>query len=83
MSKMTPEQVMELMVGAEEARPLPTNEQLLCQWAGVLSNLSGKLTDDELYSLIALGACIYQRGYREFESGITADLLLKSLRQEK
>jgi hypothetical protein len=83
MAKMTPEEIIELIMGAQEQRPLPTNEQLLCLWARTISDLSGKLTDDELYPLIALGACVYQRGYREFESGITAEAMLKMLRDRE
>jgi hypothetical protein len=83
MAKMTPEEIIELIMGAQEQRPLPTNEQLLSLWARTISDLSGKLTDDELYPLIALGACVYQRGYREFESGITAEAMLKVLRDRK
>jgi hypothetical protein len=83
MAKMTPEEIIELIMGAQEMRPLPTNEQLLCQWARTLSELSGKLADDDLYPLIALGACVYQRGYREFESGITAEAMLKMLRDRE
>jgi hypothetical protein len=83
MTKMTPEEIIELIMGAQEQRPLPTNEQLLSLWARTISDLSGKLTDDELYPLIALGACVYQRGYREFESGITAEAVLKMLRDRE
>lgn len=78
---MNADQILELMVKASEQVILPSNLGLVAMWARKLAPLSEKLTEDELYPLIALGAMVYQRGYREFEGSMTADLLIKTLRQ--
>jgi hypothetical protein len=43
--------------------------------------LSYKLTEEELFRLIAIGALVYQRGFREFDGNIMADLLIRTLRE--
>ena len=74
---------MELMVCASEQQSLPISEQMLCHWARTLSALSDKLTDDELSPLIALGTMLYQRGFREFESGFVGEAMIQTLRDKK
>ena len=78
---MNAEQILELMVKASEQAILPSNVGLVTMWARRLAAVSGKLTDDELYPLIALGAMVYQRGYREFEGSMTADLIIKMAKE--
>ncbi len=40
---------------------------MLYQYAAMLESISPKLTDDELYPLIAVGATIYQRWLQHAE----------------
>jgi hypothetical protein len=78
---MDAEQILELMVQASKQMTLPSNEDLAILWARRLATLSAKLTEDDLFPLIALAAMVCQRRNREFEGGVTADLLMKTLRE--
>jgi len=78
---MNAEQILELMVQASERMTLPSNEDLAILWARRLEALSGKIAEDDLYPLIALAAMLYQRDRQEMEGGMTADMLMKTLRE--
>ena len=78
---MNAEQIRELMVEVSKRMTLPSNEDLGLQWARRLEVLSEKLTEDELYPVIALAAMAYQRRHAEFERGMTTGLLIKTLKE--
>ena len=78
---MSDGEILDLITEANTLITLPSNDDLAKIWARRLATLSEKITEDELYSLIALGVMVYQRGCREFGDGTTADLLIRTLKQ--
>ena len=78
---MDAEQILELMVQASERMTLPSDEDLATLWARRLGALSGKIAEDDLYPLIALAAMFYQRNRQEIDGGMSAELLMVTLRE--
>lgn len=78
---MGPEQIIEMWGRASRQVPLATYDDLVEMLATEIARISYKLTEDELFRMIAVGALVYQRGFREFGGDITADLLIQTLRE--
>ncbi|MGS0742883.1 hypothetical protein ACVBEF_13760 [Glaciimonas sp. GG7] len=78
---MKPEQIIEMWRRTSRQAPLATYDDLIDMLATEIAKISYKLDEDELFRMLAIGALIYQRGYREFGGDITADLLIKTLRE--
>lgn len=69
--------MLALMVTAKEGEPGDW-ESLLTVYAERLERIAGKLNEDELYSMLAVGAAIYQRWCQYGESErMTAETLLR------
>jgi hypothetical protein len=77
-------QILDLIINFGNAAhaPSPPWEFLVTEFAKRLAEVSGKLTKNEVISLAAIAVACYRRGSDEFISGISADLLLKSLRSK-
>lgn len=75
-----PTELLQLMM--TDTKPMePANwADLIALYAARLSELAPKLTEDEMWKLIAIGAAMYQRGYREFEAGVVGGHLLDVVR---
>lgn len=78
---MSDSEILDLITEASELITLPSNDDLAKIWAKRLAPLSEKITEDELYSLIALGVMVYQRGCRELGDSMPGDLLIRTLKQ--
>ena len=66
-----------LMVTAKKGDPGDW-ESVLTVYAASLERIAPKLTEDELYSMLAVGAAIYQRWCQHTESEqMTAEALLR------
>lgn len=59
--------------------PRATFDDLVEMLATEIANISDKLSEDELYRMIAIGALIYHRGDKEVPGLSTEDLLIKTL----
>ncbi|WP_240162309.1 hypothetical protein [Glaciimonas sp. PAMC28666] len=59
--------------------PRATFDDLVEMLATEIANISDKLSEDELYRMIAVGALIYHRGDKEVPGLSTEDLLIKTL----
>lgn len=69
--------MLALMVTAKEGDPGDW-ESLLTVYADRLEKVAPKLSEDELYSMLAVGAAIYQRWCQHTESErMTAEALLR------
>lgn len=73
--------LMRLMMA--ETKPMEFNNwgDLLAIFALRLSEIAPKLTEDELWRQIAIGAAVYQRGFREFEAGVIGGHMLDTVRK--
>ena len=78
---MGPEQIIDMWSRASRQVPLATYEDLIEMLATEIGRISYKLTEDELFRMIAVGALVYQRAHKEFGGDITADLLIQTLRE--
>jgi hypothetical protein len=76
-----PAELMRLMMA--ETKPLESSDwsNLVALYAANLSEIAPKLNESEMWRLIAIGAAMYQRGYREFEAGMVGGHLLDLVRQ--
>lgn len=79
---MTSEEIQTLMMSATASEAQATKEEIAGLLAGRIATLFGKLSKEELYGLIAIGALLYQQPEPEPEDppGITEDLLIKTLK---
>ncbi|MNL10724.1 hypothetical protein D3C87_1315320 [compost metagenome] len=69
--------MLALMVTAKKGDPGDW-ESVLTVYASRLERIAPKLTEDELYSMLAIGAAIYQRWCQHSESErMTAEALLR------
>lgn len=73
-------------MGREEIWDLMTTVPLLAQedsdwlvsmYADILGQLAAKLTEDELFSLLAIGTAFHQQGRRQKEAKLLADSALQ------
>lgn len=76
-----PAELMQLMMAETAPMEFTNWPDLLAVYALRLSEIAPKLTEDELWRLIAVGAAVYQRGYREFEAGVIGGHLLDEVRK--
>lgn len=76
-----PAELMQLMMAETAPMEFPNWADLLAVYALRLSEIAPKLTEDELWRMIAVGAAVYQRGYREFEAGVIGGHLLDEVRK--
>lgn len=76
-----PVELLKLMMA--ETKPMePSNwTDVLAIYALRLSEIAPKLTEDELWRLIAIGAAVYQRSYREVESKTVTEMLIDVVRK--
>lgn len=73
-------ELMKLMMAETKPIEMANWGDLVALYAARLSEVAPKLTDDEMWHLIAIGAAMYQRGYREFEAGVVGGHLLDQIR---
>ena len=73
--------IIEMWSRASRQVPHTSDDDIVQMFANEIAKLSYKLTDEELYRLIAVGALVYQRGFREFDGTVMADLLIRTLRE--
>ncbi|MBR8654224.1 hypothetical protein KDH83_13060 [Achromobacter sp. Marseille-Q0513] len=73
---MDKETMLALMVTAKKGEPGDW-ESLLVVYADRLERIASKLTEDELYSMLAVGADIYQRWCQHTEAERMAEALLR------
>ena len=73
--------LMQLMMTETKPIELSNWGDVVALYAARLSEVAPKLTEDEMWRLIAIGAAMYQRGYREFEAGVVGGELLEQLRK--
>lgn len=76
-----PADLVRLMMAETAPMEFSNWPDLLALYALRLSEVASKLTEDELWRLIAVGAAVYQRGYREFEAGVVGGHLLDVVRK--
>ncbi|WP_395824304.1 hypothetical protein [Collimonas sp.] len=78
---MKASKIIEMWGRASCQVPLASDDEIVQMFANEIAKLSYKLTEAELYRLIAVGALVYQRGLREFDGNMMTDLLIRTLRQ--
>ncbi|MDY7549071.1 hypothetical protein QN379_08115 [Glaciimonas sp. Gout2] len=76
---MGPELIMDMWGNTSRQIPRATFEDLVEMLATEIAKISDKLSEDELYRIIAIGALFYQRGFKETGGFSTEDLLIKTL----
>lgn len=76
-----PADLMQLMMAETAPMEFTNWPDLLAVYALRLSEIAPKLTEDELWRMVAVGAAVYQRGYREFEAGVIGGHLLDEVRK--
>lgn len=69
------------MINEKQPAMVPDWADLVMLYAKHLHEVAPKLSDDEIQPLIAIGAAVYQRGYAENESDITAGAVLELARR--
>lgn len=80
-SSTEPVELLKLMAAETKPMEFANWADLLAVYALRLSEIAPKLTEDELWRLIAVGAAVHQRGYREFEAGVVGGHLLDTVRK--
>ena len=65
---MKASKIIEMWGRASCQVPLTSDDEIVQMFANEIAKLSYKLTEEELYRLIAVGALVYQRGFREFDN---------------
>ena len=83
--KMTKEEVLDLIARVDHPKLEYTRPGLIQHYAGLLADISEKVSQRELSELLAVGVGFYQMGFEEWKSGIDRDALFKALqdRQDK
>jgi len=76
-----PADLVQLMMAETKPMEFTNWADLLAVYALRLSEIAPKLTEQELWQLIAIGAAVHQRGYREFEAGVVGGDLLDYVRK--
>lgn len=76
---MGPELILDMWSRTGRQIPRATFDDLVEMLATEIANISDKLSEDELYRMIAVGALIYHRGDKEVPGLSTEDLLIKTL----
>jgi len=71
------------LIMESSADTIPSWEFLVTEFAKRLAKVSDRLSEDEVISLAAIAAACYKRGSDEFISGVSVDLLLKSMKAER
>ncbi len=56
-------------------------EDLVSPYAEFLAHIKSSLTEEDFAFLATIGAMIYKKGFREYDSGIQTALLMAKLRQ--
>lgn len=78
---MESEHIMAMWSRATCQVPVANYDDLLEMLATEIAKISMKLSEEELYRMIAVGALMYQQRYKESGGDITVDLLIKTLRE--
>lgn len=76
-----PADLVRLMMSQTAPMEFTNWADLLAVYAFRLSEVAPKLTEEQLWRMIAVGAAVYQRGYREFEAGVVGGHLLDVVRK--
>ncbi|HYD82059.1 MAG TPA: hypothetical protein VEC06_19825 [Paucimonas sp.] len=56
-------------------------EDMVSAYAEFLAHIKASVTEEDFAFLATVGAMIYQKGFREYDSGVQTDLLMARLRQ--
>ena len=56
-------------------------EDMVSAYAEFLAHIKSSMTEEDFAFLATIGAMIYQKGFREYDSGVQTDLLMTRLRQ--
>lgn len=56
-------------------------EDMVSAYAEFLAHIKSSVTEEDFAFLATIGAMIYQKGFREYDSGVQTDLLMARLRQ--
>lgn len=56
-------------------------EDLVSAYAEFLAHINPSLTEEDFAFLATIGAMIYKKGHREYDSSVKATLLMDKLRQ--
>lgn len=80
---MTTSEILRIMMTPRFEGELPTYVELAGIWAQRLSDLSGKLSDAELYPLMVVGSLIYQKACQELEAETEAGLAIHMARRTR
>ncbi|RJF99056.1 hypothetical protein [Noviherbaspirillum saxi] len=76
---MKQDQLLKMMT-VEDALPAVENwDELLKFYAEHLARISGRLTENELYPLIAVGGMIFQRKLEDVRNGSNVDGLFQAM----
>ena len=54
---------------------------MVSAYAEFLAHIKSSVTEEDFAFLATIGAMIYQKGFREYDSGVQTDLLMARLRQ--
>lgn len=76
-----PAELMKLMMAETKPIELANWADFVALYAARLSEVAPKLTEEEVWRFIAIGAAMYQRGFREFEAGLMGGELMDYLRR--
>lgn len=74
-------ELVKLMVADTKPIELRNWSDLIALYAVHLSEIAPRLTEDEMWRLIAIGAAMHQRGFREFEASVVGGELMDYLRR--
>jgi hypothetical protein len=58
-------------------------EDVVSAFAEFLAHIRSSISEEDFAFLATIGAMIYQKGSREYDSSVQTDLLMKRLRREK
>jgi len=72
-------EILALVAQCKSRSDVPWNV-LVSEFAGKLVDLSGKLSEEELYSLLEIALVCYQKGYEEFDAHREAREVIERIR---
>ncbi|MBB5202561.1 hypothetical protein HNR39_004429 [Glaciimonas immobilis] len=73
---MSPELIIDMWSRTNHQMPRVTLEDIIEMLATEIAKISDKLSEEELYRMIAVGALLYQRTHKEMGS-VSADALFR------